>query len=78
MLHVTPGQATECEPVGHVLHVHVVQPSEPTARPFAHVRLGQLAGAQTPHEGACHAHFPSVPRRHIAETIGPPSQFGSA
>ena len=34
MLQVTPGHATECEPVGHMLHVHVPQPFESTAVPF--------------------------------------------
>ena len=78
MLHVTPEHATACVPDGHVLHTHVAQPPESGTYPFAHKRLGQLTAGHIPHDGACHAHFPSVPRVHVASMIGSLPQFGCA
>jgi hypothetical protein len=71
MLQVTPGQATECEPAGQVLHVHVAQPFESTATPFVHMRLRQLTAGHIPHVGPCQAHLPLTSRVQVAAMIGP-------
>jgi hypothetical protein len=51
--------------------MQVVQPLESTARPFAHMRFGQLTVGHVEHTGGCQAHLPSVPRVHVALVIGP-------
>jgi hypothetical protein len=59
--------------VGQVLHTQVGHPFASGTTPFVHMRVGlQLAGPHIGHEGGCHAHLPSVPRRHIAEMGGAP------